>query len=129
VEHDAPGWLNTYVRVRLLFITAASCLLVQIVVGALTIWPNALVPNIGYANQALIKGDIPSWWLPTLRFMNDYYLEALLVMLLGAGISLWRNGRIRTALTLLLGMSILWWIAMLGLRIISMTPLGWQGAS
>src|SRR5689334_9307953 len=90
LEHEVPGWLATYVRVRLLFITAASCLVVQIVVGALTNWPNALVPNMGYANQALMKGDIPSWWFPTLQFMNDYYLEALLVTLLGAGISVWR---------------------------------------
>lgn len=121
-------WLDRYAKARPLLITAASCLLVHIVCAALTAWPNALVPNLGYAVGALLKGDTPSWWLPALRVMSDRYPAALLVTVIVAGLSLWRGGSRRWALALILTMSVLWWGVMVGLRIVGATPLGWQPA-
>jgi len=119
-------WLGVYARARPVLLAAASCLLVHAVLAALLAWPNALVPNFGYALRALLAGDAPSWWLPALRFMIDDYAAALLGALVVAGLYVGRGGATRRACALLLTMSALWWGLMVGLRLISMTSLGWQ---
>jgi hypothetical protein len=53
------------------------------------------------------------------HFMTDYYVAVLLITLLGAGLYLWRGGTTRRTCTLLIGVSAVWWLAMLGLRAIS----------
>jgi hypothetical protein len=118
-----PG---TWDKVRALIITAGICYLVHAVVAFFTLVFN-IFPN-GYPPQAHSARYVP-WCLATLQFMADHYPEALLVTVIGAAICLWRGATIRQIRTLIIGLSILWWVAMIALRFISTTPLGWYGTS
>jgi hypothetical protein len=118
-----PG---TWDKVRALIITAGICYLVHFVVAFFTL-EIAILPT-GYPPQAHSARYVP-WSLSTLQFMADHYPEALLVTGIGAAIFLWRGATLRPVRTLIIGLSILWWVAMIALNVISRTPLGWYGSS
>ena len=118
-----PG---TWEKVRALIITAGICYLVHFVVAYFTLEINIFLN--GYPPQAHFARYVP-WSLSTLQFMADHYPEALLVTGIGAAIFLWRGATIRPVRTLIIGLSILWWVAMIALRFVSTSPLGWYGTS
>jgi hypothetical protein len=129
LDHRSPHWLDRYLTIRPLLLIAACCLLVHIVLAAFTAWPNALLPNLGYAQQAALRGQSPGGWLAALRFLSDQYAPALLVLSVGAVAYVGRGGARRAGLWLLLAPSLLCWAAMVGLWLIGLTPLGWSGPS
>jgi hypothetical protein len=118
-----PG---TWDKVRALIITAGICYLVHFVVAYFTLEINIFLN--GYPPQARSARYVP-WCLSILQFMAGHYPEALLVTVIGAAICLWRGATLRPVRILIIGLSILWWVAMIALRFISTTPLGWYGTS
>jgi hypothetical protein len=103
-----PRWLGVYATARLLLITAGCCFLIHWIVAGLALFPYYL------------EAGPDSWPLRAVHFMTDYYAEVLLITLLGASLYLWRGGATRRACTLLIGVSAAWWLAMLGLRVITL---------
>ena len=104
-----PRWLGLYATARVLLITAGCCCLVYWIVAGLALFPYWLE-----------SAGPDSGSLRAVHFMTDYYEVVLLITLLGASLYLWRGGTTRRACTLLIGVSAVWWLAMLGLRVNSL---------
>jgi hypothetical protein len=110
-----PRWLGLYATARVLLITAGCCCLVYWIVAGLALFPYWL-ESAGPDSGSLRAVHA----LRAVHFMTDYYQVVLLITLLGASLYLWRGGTRRRACTLLIGVSAVWWLAMLGLRVISL---------
>ena len=108
-------WLDLYATARLLLITAGCCFVVHWIVAGLALFPYWL-ESAGPDSESLRAVQA----LRAVHFMTDYYAAVLLITLLGAGLYRWRGGTTRRTCTLLIGVSAVWWLAMLGLRAISL---------
>ena len=110
-----PRWLGLYATARLLLITAGCCFLIHSIVAGLALFPYWL-ESAGPDSGSLRAVHL----LRAVQFMTDYYEVVPLITLLGASLYLWRGGTTRRACTLLIGVSAVWWLAMLGLRVNSL---------